>query len=73
MTKKKEKLMMKCPYCNSENIEDGFRMFEELNGSPVGFRLKKGFISVVSPIHCSICKDCQSIVRSYIHESPNNK
>lgn len=51
MTKKKEKLMMKCPYCNSENIEDGFRMFEELNGSPVGFRLKKGFIFQHNILH----------------------
>ena len=57
---------MKCPHCNSENIEVGLRMFESLNGSPVGFRFSKGLMSVVAQIHCDICKDCKTIVRSYI-------
>lgn len=45
---------MKCPHCNSENIEVGLRMFESLNGSPVGFRFSKGLMSVVAQIHCDI-------------------
>lgn len=48
-------------------------MFESLNGSPVGFRFSKGIMSVVAQIHCDICKDCKTIVRSYIVESTDKK
>jgi hypothetical protein len=57
---------MKCPHCNSESIEVGLRMFESLNGSPVGFRFSKGIMSVVAQIHCDICKDCKTIVSSQV-------
>ena len=69
----KENVTMKCPHCSSENIEVGLRMFESLNGSPVGFRFSKGLMSVVAQIHCDICKDCKTIVRSYIVESTDKK
>lgn len=64
---------MKCPYCNSENIEEDLRVFEQMNGSAVGFRFKKGIMSFVAQVHCDICKDCKSIVRSYIVEDCDKK
>lgn len=48
-------------------------MFEQMNGSPVGFRFKKGIMSFVAQVHCDICKDCKSIVRSYIVEDCDKK
>lgn len=64
---------MKCPHCNSENIEEGLRMFESSYTSPVGFRFSKGFMIVVAQIYCDVCKDCGTIVRSYIVESTDKK
>ena len=64
--------IMKCPYCGGDKIEKGLRLFDS-NGVPVGFRLRKGVLSLVAQIHCDICIDCKSIVRHYIEEAVDNK
>lgn len=64
---------MKCPHCGSENIEEGLGLYEEYDGARVGFRFRKGPMCVVAQVHCDICRDCKTIVRSYITESVDKK
>ena len=62
---------MKCPYCGNDKIEEGMRLFGS-DGGPVGFRFRKGVISVIAQVHCDVCMNCKAIIKSYMIESNDN-
>lgn len=63
---------VKCPYCESERIEEGIAWGKSAEAGNVGlkYNLGKGMFSVsgVVQVYSDLCLDCKSILRTYIKE-----
>ena len=59
---------MKCPYCNSENIEESIAVLNELNPEMnLGLMYRKNqFAYEFKQIYADLCIDCGTIVRTYV-------
>ena len=61
---------MKCPYCGSENIEEGIVMgwTSGTTGTirQIGLLYSKSIFDVAETLYADLCKDCGSTTRIYI-------
>lgn len=66
---------MKCPYCGSENIEEGIAWGKSAEAGNVGLKYKGGFLgnTVVAQVYSDLCLDCKTILRSYIKEDTDHE
>jgi hypothetical protein len=65
--------LMKCPFCNSENIEVGVPVADPLWGSLIGpkYRKKHGKMLRTAPMYTDFCLDCGAVLKTYI-DVPQN-
>ena len=63
---------MKCPYCGSDNIEEGVAWGRSTEVGNFGLKYKSSdsplSFAGVTQVYSDLCLDCKSIVRSYIRE-----
>lgn len=62
---------MKCPYCNSEHIEEGIAWGRSSESGSVGLKYNSpGFfpVTMIAQAYSDLCLDCKSIIRTYIKE-----
>ena len=65
---------MKCPYCQSENIETGIAWGKSVDVGNVGLKYRAGLISEgVAQVYSDLCLDCKAILKSYIKEDTDVK
>lgn len=64
---------MKCPFCNSERIEEGIAWGKSGEAGNVGLKYKQSFLLGVVQVYSDLCLDCKSIVRSYIKEDTDKE
>ena len=66
---------MKCPYCNSENIEKGIKVMNEDNPAmDIGLMYRKNqFAYQIEPIYIDLCTDCGTIIRTYVKGNIKDK
>ena len=63
---------MKCPYCESERIEQGIAWGQSAETGNIGLKYSSGtgFFSLVgvAQVYSDLCLDCKSILRTYIKQ-----
>lgn len=66
---------MKCPYCNSEKIEEGIVVFDSKTPSmEIGLMYRENqFKYNTLPLYVDLCTDCGSIVRMYVKGNVKDK
>ena len=66
---------MKCPYCQSENIEEGILvMNESVPTMEIGLMYRKNqFNYGLEQLYVDVCTDCGSIIRTYVKGDIKNK
>ncbi len=66
---------MKCPYCQSENIEQGIIVQNEDNPvMKIGLMYRKNqFGYEVEPLYVDLCTDCGAIIKTYVKGDVKNK
>ncbi len=59
---------MKCPYCGSENIEEGVAWGKTAEVGNIGPRYKLGLFVGVTQAYSDFCLDCGTITRLFIKD-----
>ena len=64
---------MKCPFCESENIEIGIAWGKAAETGNVGLKHTMGILAGVTQVYSDLCLNCGSLVRSYIKDRTDKK
>lgn len=66
---------MKCPYCQSENIEEGIIVQNRIDTTKeIGLMYRKNqFTYDFKPFYVDVCLDCGTITRTYVKGDIKNK